>query len=167
MVKRKAGKLRRTKSSIKKARLQGKLRRAHVPQGVIRDAWDARQTSVQNLARLGLTPSVNAITPVEAPSARRNTATARRLAAAEETGPPVVERADVRAALEREAARPEKVAKRVVRPGEEQALEGMVRAYGEDYEAMARDIKRNYLQWTPAQLRRKCERRQAIRAGRL
>lgn len=162
MVKRKSGKLPQTKSGRKKARLAGRLRKACVPQGAIRDAWDTRQTSVQNLARIGLAPSVNAITPVVAPSARRNAAAARALAAARAAPAPVAERQDVADQLLREAARPESVAPRVVRPGEEKALRGMVDVYGEDYVAMARDIKRNYLQWTPAQLRKKCERRREI-----
>lgn len=186
MVKRKAGKLPRTKSGVKKARLQGKLRKAHVPQGVIRDAWDARRTSAQNLARIGLCPAVNAITPVVAPSARRNAAAARARAEGAAAPAPTpaaplgtgrddvcdraaradradcAERADVARALEEQAARPERVAPRVMRPGEEAALAAMQAAHKDDYDAMARDIKRNYLQWTPAQLRKKFQRRRQI-----
>jgi hypothetical protein len=167
MVKRRSGKVPQAKSAKKRARRIGKLRKSVVPKGVLRDAWDEGLTSAQNLGRVGLTAAVNSITPVVAPSRRRNEARLRQFEAssAKASPPPAAPRQDVLDVLEREAARPEKVAKKVVRPGEERALREMIAAHGDDYEAMARDIKRNYLQWTPSHLRRKCERRRRVLGG--
>lgn len=122
----------------KKARLAGKLRNRAVPVGVIRDAWDTKLTSEQNLRQIGLSPVVNSITPVVAPSRRRNVAAASKEIpdAARDAAPPA--RLDVRQALEEQAALPEKTARKVVKPGEERALAGMVAEHSDDYEAMAR-----------------------------
>lgn len=118
----------------KKARLSGKLRKGSVPVGVIRDAWNTKMTSEQNLRQIGLSPVVNKIIPVVAPSRQRRPV--RKQPVVVEEVPAA--RLDVRVALEKEAALPEKTAKKVVRPGEERALSGMVELYGDDYEAMAR-----------------------------
>lgn len=168
MVKRKSGKLPPTKSAKKALRRQGKLRKTVVPKGVIRDAWDEKLTTVQNIERIGLAAAVNAITPNNAQRRRRSIVGVRTCKNDASTPPCAkeqIERLDVREKLVYEASRPEKEMKQVVRPGEERALREMVSAYGDDYERMALDIKRNYLQFTPAQLRRKCERRSRILAS--
>lgn len=138
MVKRTSGKLPRTKSMKKKARLAGKLRNRAVPVGVIRDAWNTKLTSEQNLRQIGLTPVVNSITPVVASSRRRNLAAASKKLPDPARDAVLPARLDVREALEEQAALPEKTARKVVKPGEERALAGMVAAHGDNYEAMAR-----------------------------
>jgi Ribosome biogenesis protein Nop16 len=146
-----------TKSARRVARRVGKVRsKLLVPPGPMRSAWDARLTGTQNLARVGLAPSVNDIHVTNARHHTRHEQTAAKV----EQCP---ERLDVLEKLEKEAAVPERVSKPVVRPGEELALSRMLSRHGSDYEAMSRDIKLNYLQWTPAQLRRKCNRRERIR----
>lgn len=158
------GKTKLTKTSKKVARRAGKLRKSAIPKGPVRDAWNMRLSSIQNLSRIGLAPSVNTIrqTGVIKSSERLrdqcSLSTEQRRRAAPQ-------RVDVLRQLELEAAKPEKVSKQVVAPGEERALSEMIAAHGDDFEAMSRDIKRNYLQWTPNQLRRKCERRARILAS--
>lgn len=42
--------------------------------------------------------------------------------------------------------------------GEKQFIEELIQKYGDDYDAMFRDIKLNIYQHTAAQLRKKCQR---------
>jgi hypothetical protein len=151
------GQMKLTKSARRIARRVGKVRsKLLVSPGPLRSAWDARLTGTQNLARVGLAPSVN---DIHLTNARQHTRHEQRAANVNQRP----ERVDVLEKLELEAALPERVSKPVVRPGEEQALSRMISCHGDDYDAMSRDIKLNYLQWTPAQLRRKCNRRARIR----
>lgn len=157
MVKRKSGKLPPTKSAKKALRRQGKLRKTIVPKGVVRDAWDEKLSAAANIERIGLKASVNKIPISKYSSQGRQVPSQSKIANR-------VERVDVRESLESEASRPERKTKAIVRPGEERALREMIEIYGDDYQRMASDIKRNYFQFTPAQLRRKCVRRAAILA---
>jgi hypothetical protein len=154
------GQTKLTKGGRKVARRIGKVRsKSLVPPGPLKAAWDQKLTGNQNLERVGLTATVNDIHSSKRRQWRGGdhaVETARKLAP---------ERIDVLKKLEYEAALPERTPNVVVRPGEEHALRGMVTAHGDDYIAMSRDIKLNYLQWTPAQLRRKCERRARILVG--
>jgi Ribosome biogenesis protein Nop16 len=164
------GKTKLTAASKKVAKRQGRMRRSAVPEGPLRAAWDMRLTGVQNLARTGLAPTVNRLparaeyrvasqTPPDETLVLRSRKKERGYGKNRNAEKALPERYDVRVELERVAALPEKVMKQVLRPGENNALGEMVAVYGDDYQAMARDIKRNYLQWTPAQLKCKCERR--------
>eukprot|EP00177_Eucheuma_denticulatum_P004524 GFKZ01008226.1.p1 GENE.GFKZ01008226.1~~GFKZ01008226.1.p1 ORF type:complete len:170 (-),score=25.70 GFKZ01008226.1:1392-1901(-) len=149
-----------TPSSRKSARrrsvrsAKGLTSNAAIVHPLMKSTWDRRKSPAVNLSRLGLASRVNQI---------RNFR--------QKAGPevPVVsldamepELDGVLKQLEAEAARPEKEPKRVVQPGERLALEGLVAKWGSDWEAMSRDLKLNYLQWTPNQLRRKVQNMQRI-----
>eukprot|EP00178_Gracilaria_changii_P017317 TRINITY_DN494_c0_g1_i1.p3 TRINITY_DN494_c0_g1~~TRINITY_DN494_c0_g1_i1.p3 ORF type:complete len:167 (-),score=36.06 TRINITY_DN494_c0_g1_i1:1684-2184(-) len=118
----------------------------------IRSAWDSRLTPEKNLARIGLQASVNHI---------KKTAAERQICIPVQS---VANPSDsVVMELENEASREER-RNIVVHPGERRALEAMLARHGENWQAMARDIKLNYLQWTPNQLRKKVERMRLIDA---
>lgn len=123
---------------------------------VMRDAWDRRRSPANNLSSVGLSPSVNSI--------RKSRATTGRTIEVAPL-PRVVQHPDVLEKLSDEANLPERPPNRVVHPGERLALKKMVERYGDDWERMARDLKLNYLQWTPRQLQRKVERMEAILKG--
>ncbi|KAI0561057.1 Ribosome biogenesis protein Nop16 [Gracilaria domingensis] len=127
-------------------------RASSVPHETIRSAWDSQLTPEKNLAKIGLRVSVNDLKKTVAK--RKACIPIQSIASNSES---VVEK------LEKEAAREER-RNLIVHPGEKRALEAMLRRHGEDWEAMARDIKLNYLQWTPNQLRRKVERMRLIDA---
>jgi nucleolar protein 16 len=59
------------------------------------------------------------------------------------------------AELEREAARPEKKYKRRMPEGEKAFVQELVEKYGDDYEAMQRDVKINYMQRSAGDLKRR------------
>lgn len=156
------------KSAKKRAAKNGsaKLQKKAVIHEAMRDAWDETATPASNLNRLGLQSNVNVIpkalrapaaldpadVPMEdAPSAPRDR-------------PATPAAARARQRLERHAGMPERGTKRIVRPGERAALQKLVDRYGDDWTRMSRDKKLNYLQWTPAQLKKKIERMQAILA---
>lgn len=62
------------------------------------------------------------------------------------------------AELEREAARPEKKYKRRQPEGEKAFVAELVEKYGDDYEAMARDMKINYMQRSAGDLKRRVKK---------
>lgn len=142
-----------TKSAKKSARKAGIIRKSLVPKGPLREAWDMKLSGTENMKRVGLASTINTL------EKRRRLPTDSATEVQPATASESTEKPDVLRQLELEAARPEAKPRLHVRPGEERALQDMIRAHGQDYEAMARDIKRNYLQWTANQLRRKCERR--------
>lgn len=104
-----------------------------VGEKIVRASWDTRKTRMQNYEQLGLLTEVNdKLKPANAPTE-------------------VVGRLENMAAAGEEPALP-----RVVR-GEFTLVDKLTGKHGHDYAAMARDIKINYLQWTPRQLQRKVE----------
>lgn len=122
----------------------------------MRSTWDRRKGPASNLASVGLTGSVNKIA-----KSRDKVARAIEIAPL----PATTQHKHVLQKLQNEANIPERKPHLVVHPGERHALETMVKRYGDDWERMARDIKLNYLQWTPRQLERKVERMNAILQG--
>lgn len=60
--------------------------------------------------------------------------------------------------LEEEANRPAAKYQRKQPEGEREFIEKLVRKYGDDYTAMSRDIKINYMQRSPADLRRRVKK---------
>ncbi|CAN8074557.1 unnamed protein product [Agarophyton chilense] len=142
------------RSAKKKAAQQRSIRpRASiVPHDTIRSAWDSRLTPEKNMFKIGLQASVNHIKKTV--SERKVSIPIKSISKGSEA---------VVMELEKEAAREERK-NNVVRPGERRALEAMIRRHGKNWEAMARDIKLNYLQWTPNQLQKKVERMRSIDA---
>lgn len=157
-----AGKTKLTKSAKKAAKRAGKPRRIAIPNGAIRDQWNVRLTSSQNLSRMGLTASVNSFRSI--PSLQVSGCSSMKTSLEHEKDTSKAAPVDVVSRLELEASKPERRRKQRISPGEERFLSEMTSAFGDDYEAMARDIKRNYLQWTPNQLRRKFESRNRVKA---
>lgn len=134
----------------------GLTNRRAIVHPVMRDTWDRRRSPANNLASVGLTPSVNKV--------RKSRVTVGRTIEVAPLSKPVLH-TDVLEKLTDEASVPERAPNRVVHPGERLALEKMVKRYGDDWERMARDLKLNYLQWTPRQLQRKVERMNTILEG--
>ena len=165
MVKRKAGKLPASKSQRKKAaKHSGRVLKGSVPNGVLREAWNTRRTGSQNLISMGLAASVNTLGHgLRAQADRHNShrGVNARSGFVSTSGPSQL---DVVRALEVEASRTPNAPRVHVRSGEERAMAAMVGVHGLDFEAMARDIKLNYLQWTTAELRRKYKRWKTSRA---
>lgn len=116
----------------------------------IRSTWNSRLTPGNNLKKIGLQATVNHIAKIRG---------GRKISIPVQAIPKDAE-AEIRE-LEKEASREER-RNLVVHPGERRALEGMIKRHGEDWIAMSRDIKLNYLQWTANQLRKKVERMRAI-----
>lgn len=131
----------------------GLANRRTIVHPAMRGAWDHRKSPASNLASVGLTGSVNKI-------AKSRDKIGRTIEIA--PIPTSVPHNHVLQKLQDEANKPEREPNNVVHPGERLALEKMVKRYGDDWEKMARDIKLNYLQWTPRQLQRKVERMNAI-----
>lgn len=139
------------RQAIKQA--NGLANRKPIVHPVMRDVWDRRRSPANNLASVGLRPAVNTI--------RKSRATVGRTIEVAPLPKPV-EHGDVLDKLQEEASIPERPPNRVIHPGERLALEKMVKRYGDDWERMSRDLKLNYLQWTPRQLQRKVDRMRAI-----
>ena len=118
---------------------------------IVRKGWNRNKTHVENLRSIGLCPEVNNISNLRTHDAK---STDVQLHAVPKSG--VLEE------LEEKAAIPEAKAKANIAPGERKALSALYEKHRDDWEAMARDIKLNYLQWTPNQLQRKVERMKAV-----
>lgn len=133
-------------TGTRKAHRRKAQNRTYVPSKHLRDTWDKRKSPAQNLSAAGLQARVNAMSKLKKKDKQVLVVPLKK---------------DVLQMMEADAARGER-AKRVVRPGERRALEAMVKKHGKDYVKMSRDLKMNYLQWTPTQLERKIERMQEI-----
>lgn len=137
-------------------------RKQRVLHDAMRGVWDEKETPATNLQRLGLVSEINKV--------NKSAVTTERVvqltnSGTEDTHMSNAERADcesVRTQLENHAGMPERGTKQIVRPGERVALEKLVAKYGKNWNKMAKDLKLNYLQWTPAQLRKKVERMQSL-----
>lgn len=133
-----------TKSGRRRAKkqshqLSGRLSKSQVQApGVVRENWNEALSRVQNMRAMGLTAYVNAM-PKKAGTETTVVMELKRVAACGEA------KAAPRAA-----------------PGEIAFVKRAVAKYGYDYKAIARDIKINYFQWTPAQVRRKFDTVAAI-----
>lgn len=128
----------------------------------MRDTWDEGETPSTNLKRLGLLSSINKVS--------KSAITTKRTVSLTNDGDQRMDDNDgaykkVRKELERHAGMKEQGTKQVVRPGEQLALQRLVRRYGDNWSKMSRDITMNYLQWTPDQLRKKIERMNSLLAS--
>lgn len=171
MVKKRAGSRRgQTKltGGAKKAarRAAGRTARgAHVGEKLVlhaalRESWDERRTLRGNLARAGLRGVVNDMAEVRGVGGARGRGAGKKKGEGAVVVPETLRRMEAEAAVgEREAH-----GKVYVQPGVKRSLAGMVAKHGDDWEAMARDIKLNYLQWTPRQLQNKVEKMNAALA---
>lgn len=120
----------------------------------MRRTWDKRKSPAVNVSRLGLMSRVNHI--------QRGGGKAAHPVPVVPLDSMDSESKQVLTELEEEAARPEKEQKKVVQPGERLALERLLAKWGDDWEAMSRDLKLNYFQYTPSQLRRKVDRMRRV-----
>lgn len=159
------------KAARKKAAQNGKSFNwgRYVVQDAMRSAWDDKRSAAGNLSRVGLRSNVNTVDKWSAiPTIRKTNLSRRRKGRGlkNEMGVNVNDSKglQVREQLEQYAALGEREAKQVVRPGEKVALQRLVAKHGSNWTAMSRDIKLNYLQWTPTQLRNKIERMHSILA---
>lgn len=150
---------------VAKARAGRLGKRAHQMQHVVhpalRKVWDRNLTPAENLSRVGLCSSVNTVEKKD-DSAIRVVALKNVIKLDEGRVKDSNVDMEVVKELEQEAALGERGTKQVVRPGEQVALERMVKKHGSDWVKMSRDTKLNYLQWTPAQLEKRVTRMQRI-----
>lgn len=119
----------------------------HVIHPSIRSAWDTTKSAADNLRSIGLAASVNSVE-------KHADSVVRVMPLPEGLG----KGSKARDAMERHAGLGERGVKQVLRPGERVALKGMYEKYGTEWVKMSRDIKMNYLQWTPHQLEKKVTR---------
>lgn len=162
MVKQKVGS-RRGRTKINKAAYKSAKRRAArqgrstapsniVPHDAMRHIWDVNRKPMENLSRVGLVARVNQLDKDETSSVRVVRIADVIKDCHDDRGEQVLKQLKVQATL------PERTQPKVVHPGEKVALMKLVRKYGQDWDRMAKDIKLNYLQWTPAQLKKRIER---------
>jgi len=71
---------------------------------------------------------------------------------------PVPAKTDIIKALEAQATKVFGKYEKYQSEGEKQFIEELIQKYGDDYDAMFRDIKLNIYQHTAAQLKKKCQR---------
>ncbi|PXF47072.1 Nucleolar protein 16 [Gracilariopsis chorda] len=142
------------RTARKKAAQQRSIRprSSKVVHETVRSTWDSRLTPGNNLKKIGLQASVNHMAKT-----RGGRKVSIPIQAIPKDAEAVIED------LEKEASRKER-RNLVVHPGERRALEAMIKRHGDNWTAMCRDIKLNYLQWTATQLQRKVERMRAIDA---
>lgn len=129
-------------------------KRAIVHKGM-RESWDRRQSPANNMARVGLVSSVNSVQ-------KSRDMAGRAIEFAQIPTP--VQCSEVLKTLEEQASIPERPPKQIVRPGERIALQKLTAKYGKDWRKMSRDLRLNYLQWSPEQLERKIGRMHNILA---
>lgn len=127
---------------------KGRMYQRDIVHPVLRSTWDKKLSASQNLERAGLQSSVNRMRKTK----RRGRVIDVRVERMDVVGSQTLTQ------LETQASRPEAKAKQVVNPGEKLALTAMFEKHGDNWEAMARDIKLNYLQWNANQLQRKMQR---------
>lgn len=152
------------KAARKRAAQQGSSiqHRRYVLHEAMREAWDNERTASSNLSRLGLCPNINVV--------KKSAQSTKRAVVLEYNNGQGVwsmpvqdsEARKARTHIEQLASLPEQGTKQVLRPGENLALQRLVNKYGNNWVAMSRDIKLNYLQWTPNQLEKKIKRMQNI-----
>ncbi|KAA8494529.1 Nucleolar protein 16 [Porphyridium purpureum] len=117
----------------------GKVFKQHVADATVREAWDNSKNVRENLDAIGL-------------AARANAPLNNKAKASGDAQTAVVAR------MEELAAVGEKEAPRHPAEGEAQVLEKLIAKHGDDYEAMARDIKINTMQHTSRVLERRVRR---------
>lgn len=122
----------------------------------MRDSWDNRYSPAKNLAGVGLRSSVNNLGHLSAGGG-----------SLVKVAPIPTSFGDchVLKKLEEEARLPESSRNQVIHSGERLALHKLTCKYGDDWERMSRDLKLNYLQWTPRQLEKKVLRMRRILEG--
>lgn len=113
-----------------------------VGEAIVRGSWDVSKTRMQNYERLGLLTEVNV--KALAPASKKPSDTADAKAETEVVGK-----------LQEFVAKGEEPALPRVVKGEFALVDKLTAKHGGDYDAMARDIQVNYLQWTAGQLRKK------------
>ena len=147
----------------------------------LRSAWDHKKTLRQNYAALGLASDPNMtrdLRPSHAPQVAKMDfeeviiTPEEQLKSLNEEPKPMEEDSNnvdkkqasskkskkgTHAELLKLAAQPELKAPKRMPYGDKVYLSQCILKHGTDYEAMARDIKVNFNQLTPAQLKRKCE----------
>lgn len=119
---------------------------------MMRNEWDSHATPVANFRRIGLQSSVNSIT--------KSRTITHRVVALPLTKE--MKKGKTLQSLESEANRTEKERHQKMFQGETLAMQRMVDKHGDDWDAMARDTKLNYLQCTPRQLQKKWDRMQKV-----
>lgn len=135
------------------SKAKGNVHSKSVIHPVMRSTWNKKQSHVENLSRVGLQASVNHVKKSRVTMGRKIEVGVERVS---------VQCPETLAELIKEASIPEAKPKQIVHPGEKRALTAMVEKHGDNWLAMSRDIKLNYLQWTPNQLERKVTRMQEI-----
>lgn len=147
----KLGKSARRSARKKAAQQKSSRPRANsVLHATVRSTWDSRLTPEGNMSKIGLQASVNHIKKVR--GKKEITIPVQKIP--ENAEPVLME-------LEKEASR-EEARNAVVHAGERRSLNAMIERYGSNWIAMSRDLKLNFLQWTPNQLERKVERMRLI-----
>ena len=153
----KSSRKRVTRDTKSQKRRKKKMRHfGFMPPKGITEQWDNRKTLAQNYEEMGLLTDVNKIGK---PKKGKGEAGGSGDEGAERVGYmiPILKK------IEEAPAPPPYVPKSMGLP-EQRILDRLMRKHGEDYEAMARDIKVNVHQQTSAQLKKRIELFKTLRS---